>query len=92
MSMYIIVLDSPDESKTVWPKVRKSWPKPQHFIVDDRVAFIATKEKTLLVGDILKQIGMTKTASKPVTGFVSRLGPNNGLWQRDLWEWMERFE
>lgn len=92
MSMYIIVLASPDDSKAVWAKVRKSWPKPHHFIVDDRVAFIAPGEEALLVGDILKKIGMVKGSKNPVSGFVSRLGANNGLWQRDLWEWMERFE
>lgn len=91
MSIYIVVPGTSTDAEAVWAKVKSTWPKTNYFIADDRFALISPTEATV-VGEIMGAIGMGDDAKNPSTGFVARIGPNNGWWKSDLWEWLARFE
>ena len=86
MSIYMIVLDEPD--KFTLDSVRKKWPR-NHFVVDDRVAFIAPDEP-VLTKEIQERIEMG--GERRIGGIVAKIGASSGYWDPSLWEWMEQFE
>jgi len=91
MSIYIVVPVSSDVTEAIWAKIKSTWPKTNYFLADDRFALVAPTEATV-VGEVMGAIGLGEDSADPSTGFVARIGPNNGWWHSDLWEWLERFE
>ena len=86
MSIYAVFLNDPDEG--AWNRLKAEWPKPDHFIVNDRLAFVAPKEgvTTEEVGDA---VGMD--SEHKVSGIVTRVHYNtiNGWNRQAVWEWLE---
>ena len=87
MSIYLVVLNEPDEG--AWERLKNKWPKPNHYILTDRLAFISPKE-VLLTEDITHAVGMNNEFD--TTGFVTevRYGTINGWNRQALWEWLEK--
>ena len=89
MSVYLIILEEPNES--VWTALKEEWPDRQHFILNDRLAFVAPdpKERILLVEDICDALGMGPI--NQVTGIVSQVSSSINGWHRErFWEWLEK--
>ena len=89
MSVYLVVLEKPDES--VWTVLKEKWPDRQHYILDKRLAFIAPEPrgKVLLVEDICDALGMGP--QNQVTGIVSQVSDATNGWQEQpFWEWFAK--
>ena len=92
MSVYMVVLEKP--SKEVWSIIRKKWPNRQHYILDERIAFIAhtpsiVRGEIMLTGDLSDLLGMNE--KKKVTGFVLEVPETIDGWHENtFWEWMEK--
>ena len=89
MRVYMIVLAKPNEE--VWSIVKKKWPDRQHFILNDRLAFITTplSGRVVLTEDLCEELGMEE--SKKIVGIVSEVPDTINGWQDDtFWEWLEK--
>ena len=83
MSTFAIYLNAPNEA--AWSAVRQAWPG-RHFILDDRLAFVAPTDDTL-TSDIAAHVGMD--AGGP-HGVVAEITSYFGYNRPDLWEWMQK--
>ena len=87
MSVFAIVLNEP--SQTAWAAVKENWPGT-HFILTDRIAFVAPDENIVLTSEIAEKVGMND--DKNVLGFVMKSAANAGFNKSGLWEWMRAVE
>ena len=87
MSIYLVALNQPD--KDAWERLKTEWPKPRHYLLTDRLAFVAPEE-ILLTEDITDTVGMND--EHDVTGFVVEIeyGTINGWNRQALWEWLRK--
>ena len=87
MNLYAIVLNEPSED--AWEKIKAEWPE-HHYLLTDRIAFLAVDNGSITTGKIGSLLGMNK--EDDVTGFVMQSAAVNGWNRADLWEWMRNFE
>ncbi len=80
MTVYAVILNDPDE--TAWRKVRE-W--KQHYVLTDRIAFIATDDLTL-THEIAATIGINREGG--VTGLVLESTNRAGWNDSALIEWL----
>ena len=83
MSISAIILHEPNEA--VWQAVRNTWLGGRHYILTDRVAFVAPEGITL-TQDIANRIGM----SGNVLGIVIEFDKYSGFNHSGLWEWLDK--
>lgn len=92
MNVYMVVLEKPNEE--VWAAIRKKWPDRQHYILDERVAFIAlspsrVRGQVILTEDLSNELGMEE--KKKVVGLVLEVPDSINGWQEGtFWEWIEK--
>ena len=89
MRVYMIALAKPNEE--VWSIVKKKWPDRQHYILNDRLAFVTTPPsgRVVLTEDLCEELGMEE--SKKIVGLVSEVPDTINGWQDDtFWEWLEK--
>lgn len=85
-----MILDAPDVS--VWASIEENWPDNNHFIADDRVAFIASDE-AILTKDIMEAIKIGHEHPSKAGAIVLKFGnARTGFWSGSLWEWLGLFE
>ena len=84
MAVYLIIVDSPNES--VWDTIKTHWPAPNHYIHDDRVAAIS--DDKLLTADVAEKIGI----GSPATGIVSQMDFYAGHTSARLVEWLNKLQ
>jgi len=89
MSIYLVALNRPDEG--AWDRVKAQWPKPNHFIITDQIAFVAPEEGTT-TEDVSVVVGMNEDHT--VSGIVTRANYNaiNGWNRQAVWEWLEEHQ
>ena len=83
MSIYAIYLNGSDENS--WKLVREKWPE-RHFILDDRLAFVAPTETTT-TQDIAENVALDDKG-----GLVFNWSAYGGFNSRKLWEWLAKVE
>ncbi len=86
MSIYAVFLNDPD--KGAWDRLKAEWPKPGHFIVTNRLAFIAAKDG-VTTEEVIDTVGMS--SERKVSGIVTRVTYStiNGWNRPAVWEWLE---
>ena len=83
MSISAIILNESNEA--VWRAVRDRWPDGRHYILTDRVAFVAPEGITL-TQDVADHVGM----SGDVLGIVIEFDKYHGFNHSGLWEWLDK--
>ena len=80
MAVYAVILNDPSDA--AWQRVRE-W--DQHFVLTDRIAFVATEDLTL-THDVATAVGMNKDGG--VRGIVIEATNRSG-WNDSLFiEWL----
>lgn len=90
MGTYAIFLNQP--SQHAWDAIRMKWPD-RHFILDDRLAFIAP-EGIILTSDIAGIVGVKSEEGVPqgLLGVVVEFSSYSGFNRSDLWEWLSKVQ
>lgn len=83
MSVYAVVLNSPDE--TTMELVKSKW-NSRAYVLTDHLAFISPEETTLT-----DDISNTLDIGKDKPGVVIEIYNYSGFNRKSLWEWMEKF-
>ena len=86
MGTYAIFLNQP--SQHAWDAIRMKWPD-RHFILDDRLAFIAP-EGIILTSDIAETVGVK--SEEDLLGVVVEFSSYSGFNRSDLWEWLSKVQ
>ena len=81
MSIYAIILNSPDES--VWQNIKDNW--EFHHVLDDRLAFV--RAENALTADIAKQVGISEEGA---SGVVIQMDYFSGHTKASLVEWVSK--
>ena len=81
MSIYIVLLDEPNEA--AWEGIREHW--PDHLIFDDRKAFISAENA--LTAKIAEQIGIGPDGA---TGIVIQMDYFSGRTSNTVVEWISK--
>lgn len=84
MGTYAIFLNQP--SQHAWDTIKMKWPD-RHFILDDRLAFIAPEGITL-TSDIAETVGVK--SEEDLLGVVVEFSSYSGFNRSDLWEWLSK--
>ncbi len=84
MSTYAIFLNQPSER--AWDTIKKKWPD-RHFVLDDRLAFIAPEGITL-TSEIAETVGVKSEEGS--LGVVVEFSSYSGFNRSDLWEWLSK--
>ena len=87
MSIFAIVLNEPTQDG--WAVVKEHWPD-RHYILTDRVSFVAPDNGTVLTTQIANLLGINKESQ--VSGIVIKSAANSGFNDVGLWEWMRAVE
>ena len=85
MSTFAVYLHQPDAG--AWEAIRQNWPN-RHFILDERVAFVAP-EGIVLTSDVAKTVGVATDADSRL-GIVLEISAYFGFDRNDLWEWLSK--
>ena len=88
MEVYGIFLNKPN--KDCWEHIQKKWPKDNHFILTDNLAFIADND-IIPTKHIANEVGIFGSSEK-IVGLVFELNSYNGFNDKDLWEWLARVQ
>ncbi|MCY4385992.1 MAG: hypothetical protein OXC18_02695 [Desulfurellaceae bacterium] len=84
----MIALEKPN--KKVWSALKEEWPGRQHYILDERIAFIAPPSLPfILTDDVCEALGIDETDQ--VTGVVLEVPKTISGWHENtFWEWMDK--
>ena len=86
MSVFLVALNEPDVE--TWERLKDRWPG-RHFIVTDRMAFLAPEGITV-TQEIADALGMN--AEHQVLGLVIELGNYAGRGPASVVEWISKVE
>lgn len=84
MTTLAVYLNEPNEA--AWKTIQSEWPD-RHFILDERLAFIAP-EGLALTSDVAKKIGLGENDS--TLGVVMEIESHAGFNRSPLWEWLSK--
>ena len=84
----MIALNKPDAG--AWERLKSHWPK-RHYILTDRLAFIAPEELTI-TEEVSDAVGVN--SEHEVTGVVVEIQYEtiNGWNRKALWEWLSKHQ
>lgn len=89
MNIYLVLLNEPNSE--TWATLQAEWPEPKHYILTERIAWIAADNPRITTDAICEALGIDSVGK--VRGVVVGIGNSiQGYNAKQLWEWMEQHE
>jgi len=82
MPLYVVILTR--ENPETWEKLKGQWPD-DHFVVDDRQAFVVCND---LTGEIAEKLGLTPNEGG--SGLVIQMDYYAGIGPQNAVEWVNK--